>query len=93
MPDPLEAFLHYLQQQKVDDPRVWATVLFDEVVDLGFDRSRCSSKHTGVGVAAGSLRAPSVPRYANRSLQQPETPRPLRRFQASLTEWTGVAGW
>lgn len=39
VPDPLEPFLPYLRQRLTDDPHVWATVLFDEVVDLGFDRS------------------------------------------------------
>jgi len=37
--DPLEPFVGYLRQRLVDDPHVWATVLFDEVVGLGFDRS------------------------------------------------------
>ncbi len=37
--DPLEAFVDYLRQRLADDPHVWAVVLFDEVVRLGFDRS------------------------------------------------------
>ena len=37
--DPLDPFVGYLRQRLVDDPHVWATVLFDEAVALGFDRS------------------------------------------------------
>jgi transposase len=37
--DPLARFVDYLTQRLRDDPHVWATVLFDEVVALGFDRS------------------------------------------------------
>jgi transposase len=37
--DPLGPFVSYLRQRLLDDPHVWATVLFDEVVALGFDRS------------------------------------------------------
>lgn len=39
VPDAGEAFVAYLTQRLADDPHVWATVLFDEVVDLGYDRS------------------------------------------------------
>ncbi|MDP8936234.1 MAG: IS21 family transposase, partial [Actinomycetota bacterium] len=38
-PDPLTPFADYVGQRFADDPHVWATVLFDEVVELGFDRS------------------------------------------------------
>ena len=37
-PDPLLPFAGYVAQRLTDDPHVWATVLFDEVVELGFDR-------------------------------------------------------
>jgi transposase len=37
--DPLGPFVGYLGQRLADDPHVWATVLLDEVVALGFDRS------------------------------------------------------
>jgi transposase len=37
--DPLGPYVGYLRQRLTDDPHVWATVLFDEVVALGFDRS------------------------------------------------------
>ena len=37
--DPFDRFETYVRQRFVDDPHVWATVLFDEVVALGFDRS------------------------------------------------------
>lgn len=38
-PDALEPFAAHVVQRFTDDPHVWATVLFDEVVELGFDRS------------------------------------------------------
>lgn len=38
-PDPFEPFAAYCAQRLKDDPHVWATTLFDEVVRLGFDRS------------------------------------------------------
>jgi transposase len=37
--DPLERVEPYVRQRFVDDPHVWSTVLFAEVVVLGFDRS------------------------------------------------------
>jgi transposase len=37
--DPLAPFVGYLTRRLADDPHVWATALFDEVVALGFDRS------------------------------------------------------
>jgi len=40
--DSLSPFVGYLRQRLVDDPHVWATVLFDEVAALGFDRSYLS---------------------------------------------------
>lgn len=38
-PDPFEPFLGYGTQRLTDDPHVWGSTLFDEVVFLGFDRS------------------------------------------------------
>ncbi|MGQ0824950.1 MAG: IS21 family transposase [Actinomycetota bacterium] len=37
--DAFDRFEPYVRQRLADDPHVWATVLFDEVVALGFDRS------------------------------------------------------
>jgi transposase len=37
--DPFDRFECYVRQRFADDPHVWATVLFDEIVALGFDRS------------------------------------------------------
>jgi transposase len=39
VPDPFDEFDAYVRQRFTDDPHVWATVLFDEVVGLGFARS------------------------------------------------------
>ncbi len=38
-PDPFDRFEAYVRQRFVDDPHVWATVLFNEVVGLGYDRA------------------------------------------------------
>ncbi len=38
-PDPFDRFEPYVRQRFVDDPHVWATVLFDEVAKLGYDRA------------------------------------------------------
>jgi transposase len=39
VPDPLEPFVEYLAARFVDDPHIWASALFDEVVPLGYDRT------------------------------------------------------
>ncbi len=38
-PGPLEPFVPYLKARFVDDPHVWASALFDEVVELGYGLS------------------------------------------------------
>lgn len=38
-PDPLEPFVPYLAARFVDDPHLWLTALFDELVPLGYPRS------------------------------------------------------
>jgi transposase len=38
-PDPLEPFVAYLRARFIDDPHLWLTALFDEVVALGYPRS------------------------------------------------------
>jgi transposase len=38
-PDPLEPFVPYLRQRFGDDPHVWASALYDEVVRLGYTLS------------------------------------------------------
>jgi len=35
-PDPLASFTTYVSARFVDDPHLWATALFDEVVGLGY---------------------------------------------------------
>jgi len=37
--DPLAPFVDYVAARFVDDPHVWASALFDEVVPLGYDRA------------------------------------------------------
>ena len=41
-PDPLAPFAAYLAARFADDPHVWATALFDEVVPLGYPLSYVS---------------------------------------------------
>ncbi len=38
-PDPLGPFVSYVKARFVDDPHLWASALYDEVVPLGYDRS------------------------------------------------------
>ncbi len=38
-PDPFDAVDAYVRQRFVDDPHVWATVLFAEVTELGYPRA------------------------------------------------------
>jgi len=37
-PDPFEAFAAYCGQRLRDDPHLWASTLFDELLELGYDR-------------------------------------------------------
>ena len=41
-PDPLAPFAAYVRARFADDPHLWASALFDEVVPLGYDRSYVS---------------------------------------------------
>ena len=38
-PDPFEPYAGYVRQRLTDDPHLWASTLFDELLDLGYDRS------------------------------------------------------
>jgi transposase len=38
-PDLFEPFVGYCRERLAEDPHLWATTLFDEVIELGFDRS------------------------------------------------------
>jgi transposase len=37
--DAFEAFAEYCRARLAEDPHLWATTLFDEIVELGYDRS------------------------------------------------------
>ena len=39
LPDRFEAFAAYCAQRLKDDPHLWASALFDELLELGYDRS------------------------------------------------------
>ena len=38
-PDPFESYVDYVRARLTEDPHLWAVTLFDEVVELGYDRS------------------------------------------------------
>ena len=38
-PDPFEPFAGYCRERLAEDPHLWATTLFDELLELGYDRS------------------------------------------------------
>jgi len=54
-PDAFEPFAAYVRQRLTDDPHLWASTLFDELVDLGYDRSYPSLTRAlrSGGVASG----------------------------------------
>ncbi|MDQ2709100.1 MAG: IS21 family transposase, partial [Actinomycetota bacterium] len=37
--DPFEPYAAYVRQRLSDDPHLWASALYDELLDLGYDRS------------------------------------------------------
>jgi len=37
--DPFERFVGYVTERLREDPHLWATTLFDELIALGFDQS------------------------------------------------------
>jgi len=39
VPDPISDFAAYVKARFVDDPHLWASALFDEVVELGYSKS------------------------------------------------------
>jgi len=60
--DPLEVFVDYLRQRLVDDPHVWAVVLFDEAVRLTKGGLRQSSGRRPAPCASpASDRATALP--------------------------------
>ena len=60
VPDQFEPFVAYVRERLVDDPHLWATALFDEVVALGYPRSY-------VDVRAGGAPAAGCGRTARRA--------------------------
>jgi len=38
-PDAFESFVGYCRERLGEDPHLWATTLFDELLELGYDRS------------------------------------------------------
>ena len=39
LPDPFERFVAYAGQRLTEDPHLWASTLYDELLELGYDRS------------------------------------------------------
>jgi transposase len=62
-PDPFEEFAEYVRIRLFDDPHLWATALFDEVVALGYAGSYPSFTR---GLRARSLRPHCEPCQASR---------------------------
>ena len=58
-PDPLGPFLAYATRRLLDDPHVWGTTLFDEVVKLGYPTHERSIVMF-CGVVLGELLQPFV---------------------------------
>lgn len=58
--EALEEFVEYCRRRLADDPHVWLTTLFDEVVDLGYRVRirRLPRRCAGMGCGRGARRAP-----------------------------------
>ena len=54
--DSLERFVPYLRERFTEDPHVWASALFDEVVALGYERSYRMRARGPLAGAAPALR-------------------------------------
>ena len=87
-PDPLGPFAGYVTQRFTDDPHVWVTVLFDEVVELGFDRSSAPAVAVGRRVRpgqplVGNLTMPHE-LSARRALSAPRCPQAIHLWITSM---------
>ncbi len=51
-PDPLGPYAGYVRQRLTDDPHLSASTLFDELLDLGYDRSYPHDDQGGPGRGA-----------------------------------------
>ena len=40
--DPFEPFVDYVRARLAEDPHLWAVTLYDEVVELGYDKAFCT---------------------------------------------------
>jgi transposase len=73
-PDPFEPFVGYCRARLAEDPHLWASTLFDELLELGYGRSyptfnrqlrarglrpACEPCPPGPGSAGGGDRAPA----------------------------------
>ncbi|HEU0102101.1 MAG TPA: hypothetical protein VFR07_07235 [Mycobacteriales bacterium] len=81
--DPLEAFVDYLRQRLADDPHIWAVVLYEEAVRLGFDRSYPTFTR---GLRAHRLRSHCEPCSASTGRTTPSS-RTRRARKCSGTGW------
>jgi transposase len=51
--EAMEDFLDYCRQRLADDPHLWSTTLFDEVVELGFAGSYQAFTPRSAGTSCG----------------------------------------
>lgn len=73
--EAMEDFLGYCRQRLADDPHLWSTTLFDEVVDLGFAGSVSGVHRLGVPARAAAV----LPGVRGDQAQGPVGDRPPRR--------------
>src|SRR4051795_2793649 len=64
--DPFEPFAGYCRERLSEDPHLWATTLFDELLELGYDRSypMFTRQLRTPGAAPGVRALPPRPRPA-----------------------------
>ena len=66
-PDPLAPFAAYLAARFADDPHLWASALFDEVVPLGYHLSYVSFARQTPGTGRRACRGPRPTATASRA--------------------------
>ena len=84
-PDPFEPFAGYCRERLAEDPHLWATTLFDELLELGYDRSYPTFTRAAAGprAAPGVRAVPPGPRSAGGGDRAP-----AGRGDASSTGWS-----
>ena len=77
-PDPFDPFAAYCAQRLTDDPHLWASALFDELLGLGYDRS-----YPTMATRLSCSASDTVGGFSSR------TSHPARRALSASARWVG----